>query len=103
MRWLGWFVNPHDRVNPKPNPELLMVEDAAYIPIPGRTDQDNHEHALVAIDIQPTVRQPFVPATTIVLFGCKMCSFVRADTIPGQWTLDQITALHRQQGGYDAA
>jgi hypothetical protein len=83
---------------PDPEPE-------PYIPkiTPGMSDQDNHEHALVAIATQQGIRQPLQPATTVVLFGCKICSFVREETYIGTWTLEQVTALHRQEGAGDAA
>lgn len=100
MSWLGIFRN--QRVN-EPLAGLIMpAEDLAYIPVPGRTDQDNHEHALAAIQVQLTTRQPFQPVSTIILFGCKLCSYVRDETIMGAWSLEQVTTMHRQEGAADA-
>lgn len=110
-RLLGWFVNPQAHVNDGPQHVQLITsdpvpdpsEDLAYIPVPGRTDQDNHEHALAAVAVQQGQRMPMQPWTTVVLFGCKICSYVHDQTLSGTWSLEQVTALHRQQGGSDAA
>jgi hypothetical protein len=89
---------------PKPSsPPLYDPEPEEYHPLPGSTNQDNHEHVLVAIAAQQGVRQPLQPATTVVLFGCTLCSWIREATYTGTWTLEQVTALHRQEGAADAA
>jgi hypothetical protein len=93
-----WFSNPRPVTTvptyvPQPEPE-----DDAYIPVPGRSDQDNHEHAFRAIAVQAGMRMPMQPPTSIVLYGCKICSLVKDQLIQGNWTLEQVTELHRQEG-----
>jgi hypothetical protein len=67
--------------------------------IPGRTDQDNHVHALLAIEAQAGMRMPMQPASTTVLYGCKICSLVQDVTLIGTWNLEQVTRLHRHDTG----
>ena len=47
------------------------------------------------IGVQPSMRVPLQPSSTVILYKCTGCSKVMAETISGSWTRQEVENFHR--------